>query len=55
LIPETLKENWIIWRLVVARVATLKELETYYDFVDVLDLNDALDLMDEVESQAWEN
>lgn len=51
-IPEHLK--WLIWRLVIERVATLTELERYYDLVDVLDANEALDLREEAERRANE-
>lgn len=37
-------ESWLLGRLVVYQVATLRELETYYDLVDVLDAHAWLDL-----------
>lgn len=46
--------KWLIWRLVIERVATLTELEKYYDLVDVLDANEALDLREEAERRANE-
>lgn len=42
------------WRLVTEKVATLKEVNTYYDLVDVLDAHLALDLRDEAEAKAME-
>ena len=42
------------WRLVIERVATLKEVETYYDLVDVLDAHLALDIRDEAEARAMD-
>jgi len=41
--------------LVVERVATLEEVETYYDLIDVFDANAALDLREEAERKAWES
>lgn len=52
-IPEHL--NWFVWRPVVERIATLTEIMTYYDLVDLLDIHEALDLRDEVEYRATEN
>jgi hypothetical protein len=40
--------------LVARQAATLKEVETYYDLVDVFDMNDALDLLDEADARACE-
>jgi hypothetical protein len=34
--------NWIVWRLVVEQVATLQEIQTYYDLCDVFDAHIAL-------------
>jgi hypothetical protein len=42
----------LIWRLVVRRVATLREIEEAWSGADVLDANDALDLQDEVDALA---
>ena len=38
----------------VERVATLKEVNTYWDLCDLLEAHDALDLRDKAEEQAWE-
>ena len=37
------------------KVATLQEIMTVFDFVDLLDLHEALDLQDEAESRACED
>lgn len=51
-VPEYLK--WLVWRLVLEHVATLREIETYYDLLDVLDANEALDIKEEAERRATE-
>jgi hypothetical protein len=48
-VPENF--DWIIWRLIMEKVATLKEIETYYDYADVLDAHLALDLIHEAEKR----
>lgn len=47
-IPSHLE--WLEWRLVAKQVATLSELRSFYDLVDVLDAHTTLDILDEVES-----
>lgn len=42
----------MIWRLVIAKVATLQEIETHYSLVDVLDANEALDIEQEAQRRA---
>ena len=39
-----------MWRLVLDRVATLTEIETAWDIVDVLDANEAADLKADAEA-----
>jgi hypothetical protein len=39
---------------VVFNVATLEELESYYDLADVLDAHEALDFKQELEAKSWE-
>lgn len=39
-----------MWRLVIERVATLTEIETRWDIIDVLDANEACDLRDDAEA-----
>lgn len=41
-----------MWRPVLAQVASLKEIETYYTLVDLLDVNEALDLQQYAEQLA---
>ena len=53
-VPVPKHLNWLIWRLVVERVATLQEIETFYDVLNVLDANEALDLREEAERRAAE-
>lgn len=43
----------MIWRIVVERVATLQEIETYWDLCDVLDAHLSLDLVAEAEAKAY--
>lgn len=51
-VPVPKHLNWLIWRLVVAKIATLKEINEYYDLCDVWDAHTALDLQDEAERRA---
>lgn len=44
----------MVWRLVVERVATLQEVSTFYDLVEVLDANEALDLKEEAERRSMD-
>lgn len=39
----------------IEQVTSLEEVETYYDLVDVLDANEALDLKEDAEHQATES
>jgi hypothetical protein len=43
----------MFWRLVVEKVATLTELDSHYDLVEVYDAHTALDLLQEAEALAW--
>lgn len=45
--------NWLIWRLVVEEVATLREIETYYDLCDVFDAHAALNFKIELLNAAY--
>ena len=47
--------RWLTWRLVLEGMATLQEVETYYDLVNVLDANEALDLKEEAEHRATDS
>lgn len=44
--------DWFIWRLVLAQVVTLQELETHWSVVDMLDAHEAIDLQEEAERLA---
>lgn len=45
--PESL--DWLKWRLILKKVATLQELEQVYDLADLFCAHLALDIQDEVE------
>ncbi len=49
-IPEHLE--WMVWRVVSERIATLREIETYYDLVDLMDAHAVLDIKDQLEEKA---
>jgi hypothetical protein len=40
---------------VINRIATLQEIETHYDLVDILDAHTALDLQNRADDIAYEN
>lgn len=42
----------MIWRLILAKVATLEEIERHWSLTDLLDGNDALDLQADLEAEA---
>lgn len=44
--------DWFIWRLVLAQIVTLKELDTHWSVVDMLDAHESLDLQEEAERLA---
>jgi len=44
--------DWLRWRLVIEKIATLQEINTHYDILDVLDANILLNLKDEAEQRA---
>jgi len=39
----------LIWRPILRQVATLEEIETHYTLADLLDVNEALDIQDEID------
>lgn len=39
----------MIWRPIIKKVATLEEIESHWDITDLLDANEALDVMDDLE------
>ena len=53
-IPEHLKDEWWVWRLILSGKATLKEIDSYYDVVEAFDILEALDLQEEAERRAHE-
>ncbi|MCP4570698.1 MAG: hypothetical protein GY841_24195 [FCB group bacterium] len=42
----------MVWRVVSERIATLREIETYYDLVDLMDAHAVLDIKDQLEEKA---
>jgi hypothetical protein len=50
-IPESIQDEWMIWRLVSRGIANLQEIDTHWTIVDVLKANDALDVLDEANSR----
>ncbi len=48
--PEHIE--WIVWRVVGNRIATLEEIDRHYDLIDLLDANETLDLFAEAERAA---
>lgn len=44
--------DWLIWRPVIRKIATLQEIETHWDINDLLDAHEALDVQDEMEAFA---
>ena len=49
-IPEYIE--WLVWRLVVEKVATLQEVDEYYDLVQVIEAHIVLDIKEEAEAQS---
>ena len=41
-----------MWRPVLRGCATLREINEYYDIIDLLDINEALDLQDTADHRA---
>ncbi len=41
-----------MWRPILAGKATLKEIETHYDIIDLLDLNELMNLQEESDRRA---
>ncbi|MCP4605067.1 MAG: hypothetical protein GY847_31845 [Proteobacteria bacterium] len=42
----------MVWRLVSEKVATLREVNTYYDLLDVMDAHEALNIQDKLAEKA---
>jgi hypothetical protein len=49
---QRIRERWLILRVVESRRATLQEIETYYTLEDLLEVNEAIDMMEEARAQA---
>ena len=43
-------QPWAVWRLVIEKVASLREIEEFWSIDDLADANDALDCMREAEA-----
>lgn len=44
--PPNIADEWAVWRLVTEGVATLEEIERAWWIEDVLDANEALDVLE---------
>lgn len=49
-LESELVDEWLIWRPIMERVATLYEIETVYSLDDIVRVNTYLDVLKEVES-----
>jgi hypothetical protein len=49
-VPEHL--DWYVWRIVLAKIATLREIEEHWSLSDLLDAQDALDLQMRADAEA---
>ena len=54
-IDEELRDELMIWRLVIKGVATLQEIETFYSLDDVIRANTMLDITDAIERATMES
>lgn len=43
--------NWYVFRVVLARVATLTEIRSQWNICDLADMNEALDVKAELEAE----
>lgn len=46
-VPEHLRKGWFVWRIVLARIATLSEIQSGWTLADVADANEYLDLQEQ--------
>jgi len=46
--------DWAVWRVVLAQVATLREIEEHWTINDLADANEALDIKQELEAREIE-
>lgn len=53
-IPDHLKDEWWVWRLVLSGKTTVREINEHMDLDDAFDLIEAIDLQDEAERRAHE-
>lgn len=53
--PKHIEDQWLFLRPVMDKVATKQEIDTHYDIVEVLDINEALDLKAHMEHMAMKN
>jgi len=51
LTPE-IERHWPVWRLVMAKVATLTEIDTHWSIDDILDAGAVLDMQHHAQQQA---
>lgn len=49
---ETIETHWPVWRLVLAKIATLDEIDTSWSIDDVFDANAVLDYQQAAQSIA---
>ena len=42
-------DSMIIWRIVLAKMATLNEIETTWSFDNIMDANEILDIKEDIE------
>jgi hypothetical protein len=49
--PGKITVDWFIWRPIIAKVTTLREIEESWSIDDLLDAHEALDIQQEHE--AW--
>ena len=51
--PE-LESEWGVWRLVLEKVATLEEINSSWNFLDIIKMNALLDMKIDIEKDAIE-
>lgn len=53
-LSEEVAQEWFVWRLVFAKVCTLRELETFWSIDDALTAHEILDAQEECERKQME-
>jgi hypothetical protein len=48
-VPPHLIDEWPVWRIITAGMATLQEIDTHWTLIDVDNANDVLDLQQQLE------